>query len=122
MSNSSGPACPSEKSTPSIDGSAIDPAETLRLAALLHVSVDGLMGDMPEAEALARDLDAMRRRAESLAEVDTEGVAPLFHFADGSLRDDIPGAVISPDDLAWLPAYEAETSYFNVPAIFKGDI
>ena len=85
---------------------------TARLARL-QVSED-------ELAALATDVETILGHARSLAEVDTEGVAPMSHATGVALRLREDQAESSlPSDVATGQAAEQQDGMFKVPAIIE---
>lgn len=97
--------------------SRIGRAEVERIGHLARLRLDAA-----EAEALARDLDAILRHVESLAAVDTAGVEPTSHVLPFAtpLREDVP--VVSEARAPVLDrAPDRDGDAFLVPPVLEGE-
>lgn len=87
--------------------------EEIALLARLHLEPD-------EIERMREELGAILEHFGALAQVDTEGVAPMTHAVplDLRLRPDVPAPSLSPDEaLAGAPARADDL--FVVPAVIE---
>jgi aspartyl-tRNA(Asn)/glutamyl-tRNA(Gln) amidotransferase subunit C len=97
--------------------SRIGRAEVERLGHLARLRLDPA-----EAEALARDLDAVLRHVEALAGVDTAGVEPTSTVLpfETPLREDVPAASDA-RGLVLERAPDREGDAFLVPPVLEGE-
>jgi aspartyl-tRNA(Asn)/glutamyl-tRNA(Gln) amidotransferase subunit C len=89
----------------------------LRVAALARLDLSEA-----EIETLTRDLDRILGYAESLREVDTEGIPPTTHVLSFAtpLRDDTPVPPLAPERaVANAPRHAG--SAFVVPKVIDGE-
>ncbi len=91
--------------------------EIERIAALARLSLSN-----DEAERMATELDSILGYVESLAEVDTEGIAPTSHVIPlpTPLREDRGGPSLDPE-VALANAPEREGSAFVVPKVIEAE-
>ncbi len=73
-----------------------------------------------EKQRFAEQLDAILRYVEKLNELDTAGVEPLVHVAEGEnvFREDVPGESLQQKD-ALENAPESSDGCFKVPRIIE---
>jgi aspartyl-tRNA(Asn)/glutamyl-tRNA(Gln) amidotransferase subunit C len=97
--------------------SRIGRAEVERIGHLARLRLDAA-----EAEALARDLDAILRHVEELAAVDTAGVEPTAHVLPFAtpLREDVPVASDARDAVL-CGAPDRDGAAFLVPPVLEGE-
>ncbi len=91
--------------------------EVERIAALARLSLSN-----DEAERMATDLDTILGYVETLAEVDTAGIAPTSHVIPLStpLREDRGGPSLDPE-VALANAPEREGTAFVVPKVIEAE-
>jgi aspartyl-tRNA(Asn)/glutamyl-tRNA(Gln) amidotransferase subunit C len=97
--------------------SRITRAEVHRVARLARLALSDA-----EADRMTNDLDHILEYAETLQELDTEGIEPTAHAIplETPLRSDIAAAGIDPD-LAIGNAPEALDTAFVVPKVIEGE-
>ena len=94
---------------------AIDKATVARIARLARLRVPE-----DQQEALATELNDILKWIERLAEVDTEGVAPMTSVVEVPLRrrpDEVTDGGIRDDVLANAP--EATAEFYTVPKVIE---
>lgn len=69
-----------------------------------------------ERARFARELEAIVAWADSLQQLDTEGVEPLRHVTAEALREDAPGPCL-PCEQALQPAPDSAEGLFRVPRV-----
>ena len=91
--------------------------EVERIAALARLSLSN-----DEAERMATELDTILGYVETLAEVDTEGIAPTSHVIPlpTPLREDRGGPSLDPE-VALANAPEREGTAFVVPKVIEAE-
>ncbi len=91
--------------------------EVERIAALARLSLSN-----DEAERMATELDTILGYVETLAEVDTAGIAPTSHVIPlpTPLREDRGGPSLDPE-LAVANAPEREGTAFVVPKVIEAE-
>ena len=91
--------------------------EVERIAALARLSLSN-----EEAERMATELDTILGYVETLAEVDTEGIAPTSHVISlpAPLREDRGGPSLDPE-MALANAPEREGTAFVVPKVIEAE-
>ncbi len=91
--------------------------EVERIAALAHLSLSN-----EEAERMAAELDSILGYVATLAEVDTEGIAPTSHVIPlpTPLREDRGGPSLDPE-VAVANAPEREGTAFVVPKVIEAE-
>ncbi len=91
--------------------------EVERIAALARLSLS-----KDEAERMATELDTILGYVETLAEVDTAGIAPTSHVIPlpTPLREDRGGPSLDPE-LALANAPEREGTAFVVPKVIEAE-
>ena len=91
--------------------------EVERIAALARLSLSN-----EEAERMAADLDSILGYVATLAEVDTEGIAPTSHAIPlpTPLREDRGESSLDPE-VALANAPEREGSAFVVPKVIEAE-
>lgn len=87
--------------------------EAARIAALAKLEMTG-----PELDRAARELESILGYFETIARVDTSGIALDANAADAPLRPDDPLPSLAPDDtFANAPDADAAAGLFRVPRV-----